>query len=100
MAFGGVVLAEPRAKTAGFDAYGRIDGGVVGGVAVEDVEGDAVLLERLVGVIEGVADDVAKEELAAVCSGKRAGVEDALELRVRGVNGRRPVERNVTVVCR
>ena len=99
LAFAGVVLAEARAEASGFDAHGGIDGGIVGGVAVEDVEGDAVLLERLVRTVEGVVDDVAKEELAAMCSGECAGAEDALELRVGGVGGRRTVERKVIVVC-
>ena len=47
LAFAGVVLEEPGAEAAGFDAHGGVDGGVVGGVAIEDVEGDAVLLEWL-----------------------------------------------------
>lgn len=100
LAFAGVILQEPRAEPAGFDPHGGVDGGVVGVVTIEDIEGEAVLLEWLAGVVEGVVDNVAKEELAAVCSGKKVGVQDALELRVGGVAHKRLVERNVTVVCR
>ena len=61
LTFAGVVLAEPRAEPAGFNAHGGVDGRVVGGVTIEDVEGDAVLLERLAGMGEGVLDDVAEK---------------------------------------
>jgi len=98
LAFAGVVLAEPRAEPAGFNAHGGVDGRVVGGVTIEDVEGDAVLLERLARVVEGVVNDVAKEDLAAVCAGECAGVEDAFELRVGGVGGRKQIERDMTAV--
>jgi len=78
--FAGVVLQEAGAEAGCFDAYRVVDGGVVG-AAAEDVAGDAVFLERLVGVGEGTLDDVAKEELAAVSAGEAAGVQDALKLR-------------------
>jgi hypothetical protein len=65
MSFAGVVLKQAEAEAAGFDADGVVDGGVVG-AAVEDVECDAVFLDGIAGAGEGVLDDVAKEELAAV----------------------------------
>jgi hypothetical protein len=61
MALAGIVLEQTGAEAAGFDAHGGVDGGIVGGVTVEDVEGDAVLLERLAGMGEGVLDDVAEK---------------------------------------
>ena len=68
MALSGVVLEQAGAETAGFYADGVVDCGIVGGIALEDVEGDAVLLERLVRAGEGVVEDVAQEELAAMCA--------------------------------
>jgi len=99
LAFARVVLEQARAEPAGFDSHGGVDGGVVG-VAIEDVEGDAVLLERLAGVVEGVLDDVAKEELAAMRSGECPGVKDVPELCASGVARRLLVERTVTILCR
>lgn len=84
-AFAGVVVAEAGAKATGLDANGGVDGGVVGGVAIEDVEGDAVFLEWIAGVVEGVVDDVAKEELAAVSAGEGARAEDGQQKQVSGV---------------
>ncbi len=80
MAFAGVVLEQTRTETAGFDAHGGIDGGVVG-ATTEDIEGDAVLLERLVGVGDGVVEDVAEEELTAACAAEGTRANDALALR-------------------
>ena len=80
VAFMGVVLDQPRAKTAGLYADGVVDGRIVGGVAVEDVERDAVLLELLAGVGFGVKKDVAEKVLAAARSAERAGAYDAVEL--------------------
>ena len=60
-----VVLGEAGAKTPSFDAHRVVDGRVVG-VTTEDVEGNDVLLERLVLMGECVLDDVAKEEPAAM----------------------------------
>ena len=80
----GVVLDQAGAEAAGFDADGVVDGRVVGGGAVEDVDGDAVLLERLVRVGEGVMKDVSEEQLAAMRSAKGAGSEDAIELSFYG----------------
>lgn len=80
LAFAGVVLEQTRTETAGFDAHGGIDGGVVG-ATTEDIEGDAVLLERLVGVGDGVVEDVAEEELTAACAAEGTRANDALALR-------------------
>jgi hypothetical protein len=80
LTFHGVVLEQPGAETAGFDAHSGIDGGVVG-ATIENIEGDAVLLEWLVGVGDGVVEDVAEEELAAACAAEGAGANDAFELR-------------------
>jgi hypothetical protein len=57
----GIVLERTRAEPAGFDAHGGVDGGIIGGVTIEDVERDAVLLERLVRMGEGVLDYVAEK---------------------------------------
>lgn len=80
VAFAGVVLEQAQAETAGFYTDGVVESRVIGGVAVEDVEGDAVLLERLAGVGLGVEEDVAEKELAAPRSAEGAGVDDAVEL--------------------
>jgi hypothetical protein len=90
LALAGVVLEQAGAETAGFDAHGVVDGWVVGGVAVEDVDGDAVLLERLVMVRDGVVKDVPEEELTATRATKGARADDAVELSLyRAVLGQR-----------
>ena len=66
-AFVGVVLEQAEAEAARLDADGVVDGGVVGGVAVEDVDGDALLLERLIRVGDGVVQDVSEKALTATC---------------------------------
>jgi len=80
LTFAGVVLEKARAKTSGFDANGIVHGRIVGSITVEDVDSDAVLLEGLGGVVDAVLDDIAEEELAAVCAGEDARVGDTLEL--------------------
>jgi hypothetical protein len=61
VAFASVVLEEPGAEPAGFDADGGVDGGVIGGVAVEDIESDAVFLERFGWVVDRVLHDVTEK---------------------------------------
>lgn len=80
VAFLGVVLEQTGAQAAGFYADGVVDGWIVGDVAVEDVDGDAVLLELLAGVALGVMDDVAEKELTAMRPAEGAGAKDAVEL--------------------
>lgn len=80
MPFVGVVLEKPRTEPAGFDADGVVDGWIVGGVPVEDVEGDAVLLDWIVRAGEEAFDHIAEEELAAVSFGEDARATDAFEL--------------------
>jgi len=80
VAFAGVVLEQPGAETAGFDADGVVDGGIVRLIALEDVDGDAVLLELFVGMSDRVVKDVAEEELTAMRAAEGAGAEDALQL--------------------
>jgi hypothetical protein len=99
VALAGVVLEEPGAETACFDTDGVVHGGIVGGVAVEDVDGDAVLLERLVGMGDGVVKDVSEEELTAPSIAEGARAEDAVELGCgRAVAGKRR-ESDVARLC-
>jgi hypothetical protein len=83
-ALGGVVLEQPGAETAGFYADGVVYGRVVGGVTFEDIDGDAVLLELLVGVRQGVLEDVPEKELAAECAAEGARGDDAIKLSLDG----------------
>ena len=91
VALAGVVLEEARAEPSGFDADGGVDGWVIGVVTIEDVEGDAVLLERLAGMVEGVLDDVTEKQLAAMGACEDVGAEDALELDTCRAVGRQRV---------
>lgn len=84
MPFAGVVLKQAEAETASLDADGVVDSRVIG-ATVEDIEGDRVLLKRVVRLGYSMLDDIAKEELAAKSAGEAAGVEDALQLRENGV---------------
>lgn len=99
LAFSGVVLEQAGAEASGLYANVVIDGGVVG-VSIEDVDGDAVLLNRVAGVGNGVMNDIAEEELTTMRSTEGARAEDSVELRpLRTIVGQRS-ERKTGTACR
>jgi hypothetical protein len=75
-----VVLEQAGAEAAGFYTDRVVEGRIVGRVAMEDVDGDAVLLELLAGMGFGVEEDVSEKVLAAMRSAEGAGAENAVEL--------------------
>lgn len=81
----GVVLEQPGAKTAGFDPYSIVYSGIIRGITIEDVDRNAVLLERFGGMGNAVVKDVAKEELATMSAVEGTRANNAFQLSFDGV---------------
>src|SRR5581483_10059181 len=89
---GEIVLAEAVAEFAGMDADGRVDAGVIAGVAVEDVEAYGVFLEFSGPAGEGRLDEVAKEPTQALRAGEGGTGKDGIQFgadRIRSVRRHR-----------
>ncbi len=79
-AFAVVVLVEPAAQPAGFDAHDRIEPRIVLVVALEHLDADRVLLQLIGLAGQRLFDDVA-QQLAEAAGGRKAlRGEDAIEL--------------------
>jgi hypothetical protein len=96
LTFAAVVLEETGAKASGFDAHGIVHGRIVGGITIEHVDSDAVLLEGLGWVGERVVKDVAEKELAAMRAGECARENDAFKLSLDGAVLRQRCERRAS----
>ena len=79
-AFAVVVLVEPAAQPAGFDAHDRIEPRIVFLVALEHLDADRVLLQLIGFAGQRLFDDVAQQFAEAAGGRKALRGEDAIEL--------------------